>query len=521
MDCSHEPQKLYNESWGVVFALSLMGICTIFIYMVNISRFKFLPDSISAIIIGMLVGLMVRMMDVDNRHFIFIRANSIFLFFLPLILFESGYGLKKVSFFKNFPTILVFAVFGTIISAMVVGVGIYWMGLNGWVYQLSLLNSIVFGALLASTDPVATLAIFQALNVETTLYMLAFGESVINDAVSIVLFESILSQYYINQEHHSMAHFPVQFVFTFVSSIVIGVVCALFAALTFKHLHLRELSTSPLEISLMLVFSYMPYLLAASMRLSGIMAIFVGGVMMSHYTQWNLSDEARIVTASMFKTLAFAAETFLFAYIGLSAVTFEYTNAVPLALGGLALCLLGRALNIFPLSLIVNQFRSKRISYKVQFVLWFSGLRGIISFALALNVPGADHDVIAAATLIIVMLTIIIFGGGTVPVLRSLNMIKETKAEKDARSKQEQGTDPEDMDGGGSAHGAGSSGVQSKLLDPERSGTHTPNVRTPLKRTPTGKNWFERLDEKMFLPIFRHPDATHIASVEDDSDGDD
>jgi hypothetical protein len=108
-DCSHEPQKLYNESWGIVFALSLMGICTIFIYMVNISRFKYLPDSISAIIIGMLVGLMVRLMDVDNKHFIFIRANSIFLFFLPLILFESGYGLKKVSsvsFLKPFLTIL-------------------------------------------------------------------------------------------------------------------------------------------------------------------------------------------------------------------------------------------------------------------------------------------------------------------------------------------------------------------------------------------------------------------------------
>ena len=52
---------------GIVFALSLMGICTIFIYMVNISRFKFLPDSISAIMIGMLVGLMVRVMDVDNK----------------------------------------------------------------------------------------------------------------------------------------------------------------------------------------------------------------------------------------------------------------------------------------------------------------------------------------------------------------------------------------------------------------------------------------------------------------------
>ncbi|EKX35175.1 hypothetical protein GUITHDRAFT_118616 [Guillardia theta CCMP2712] len=267
IDCSHEPKKLYNESWGVVFALSLVGICTIFIYMINLSRFKFLPDSISAIMIGAIVGLMIRIMGVDNKHFIFIRANSIFLFFLPLILFESGYCLKKASFFRNFPTILVFAVFGTIISAMVVGAGTFWLGQQGLVYKLSFLNSIIYGALLASTDPVATLAIFQALKVDHTLYMLAFGESVINDAVSIVLFESILSQYYINQEHHSMAHFPVQFVFTFTASIVIGVTCALFAALTFKHLHLRELSSSPIEISLMLVFSYMPYLLAASMRL--------------------------------------------------------------------------------------------------------------------------------------------------------------------------------------------------------------------------------------------------------------
>ena len=82
--------------------------------------------------------------------------------------------------------------------------------------------------------------------------------------------------------------------------------------------------------------------------------------------QWNLSDEARIVTASMFKTLAFAAETFLFAYIGLSAVTFSYDNALALSMCAFALCLIGRALNIFPLSLIVNQFRSKKISMKVH-----------------------------------------------------------------------------------------------------------------------------------------------------------
>ena len=499
IDCSHEPKQLYTESWGVVFAMSMVGICTIFIYMINLSRFKFLPDSISAIMIGAVVGLFVRAMGVDNKHFIFIRANTIFLFFLPLILFESGYCLKKVSFFRNFPTILVFAVFGTIISAMVVGVGTFWLGQKGYIYELSFLNSIVYGALLASTDPVATLAIFQALKVDTTLYMIAFGESVINDAVSIVLFESVLSQYYINQEHHSMAHFPIQFVMTFSVSILIGVTCALFAALTFKHLHLRELSSSPLEISLMIVFSYMPYLLAASMRLSGIMAIFVGGIIMSHYTQWNLSDEARTVTAAMFKTLAFAAETFLFAYIGLSAVTISYTNAIQLALAGLGLIVIGRALNIFPLAFITNQFRTKKISFKVQFVLWFSGLRGIISFALALNVPGADHDVIAAATLLIVLATIIIFGGGTVPTLRALNMIEDKDKVYISKAANEREA--------GSLLRREDSDLHPKLYGSSKNLGGAPN-----------QNWFERLDEKVLLPLFRHADAQAIRSVEEDDE---
>jgi NhaP-type Na+/H+ or K+/H+ antiporter len=83
--------------------------------------------------------------------------------------------------------------------------------------------------------------------------------------------------------------------------------------------------------------------------------------------------------------MAFAAETFLFAYIGLSAVTFSYDNSVGLALGAFVLCLIGRVLNIVPLSLIVNQFRTSKISFTMQFVLWFAGLRGIIAFALAVQ----------------------------------------------------------------------------------------------------------------------------------------
>ncbi|KAJ1472464.1 Cation/H+ exchanger [Baffinella frigidus] len=310
---------------------------------------------------------------------------------------QSGYCLKKASFFRNFPTILVFAVFGTIISAMIVGVGTFWLGQKGIIYELSFLNSIVYGALLASTDPVATLAIFQALKVDETLYMLAFGESVINDAgCNVTRFSQLWAEFLGGGVTSTLYTTPILHVFGRNRKAALGgpVVLSQYYISTTPWPTSRS---SPLEISLMLVFSYMPYLLAASMRLSGIMAIFVGGIIMSHYTQWNLSEEARKVTAAMFKTLSFAAETFLFSYIGLSAV--DYTNSVQLAVAGLGLCLVGRALNIFPLAFITNQASfpplpqsiwAKRPTRptRVQFVLWFSGLRGIISFALALNVPG-------------------------------------------------------------------------------------------------------------------------------------
>ena len=82
-------------------------------------------------------------------------------------------------------SIVIFAIFGTIISALVVGGGVYLMGLADLVYPLNFVESFAFGSLISAVDPVATLAIFQALDVDPVLNMLVFGESILNDAVAI------------------------------------------------------------------------------------------------------------------------------------------------------------------------------------------------------------------------------------------------------------------------------------------------------------------------------------------------
>lgn len=96
------------------------------------------------------------------------------------------------NFFANIGSILLFAILGTTISALVVGGGVYLMGLADLVYRLNFVESFAFGSLISAVDPVATLAIFQALDVDPVLNMLVFGESILNDAVAIVLTSTVV-----------------------------------------------------------------------------------------------------------------------------------------------------------------------------------------------------------------------------------------------------------------------------------------------------------------------------------------
>ena len=84
------------------------------------------------------------------------------------------------------------------------------------------------------------------------------------------------------------------------------------------------------------------------------------------------------------------------------------------------LCLVGRALNIYPLSMVVNLFREHKISCEMMFIMWFSGLRGAIAYALALHLAfdKEKKKVIVTTTLIIVLFTTIAFGGSTMPILK-------------------------------------------------------------------------------------------------------
>ncbi|XP_071869871.1 na[+]/H[+] hydrogen exchanger 1 isoform X1 [Bombus fervidus] len=425
-------EEEHNSSMSIFFVLCVLALGILLIHLMLQTNFQYLPESVVIVFLGGAIGMIINLMSNQNianwRKEEAFSPTAFFLVLLPPIIFESGYNLHKGNFFQNIGSILVFAIFGTAISAFVIGAGIYLLGLAQVAYKLSFVESFAFGSLISAVDPVATVAIFHALEVDPVLNMLVFGESILNDAISIVLTTSVLESNNATTTSEAIILGLNRFCLMFFASAGIGVVFALISALLLKHVDLRK--NPSLEFGLMLVFTYAPYVLAEGIQLSGIMAILFNGIVMSHYTHFNLSTVTQITMQQTMRTLAFIAETCVFAYLGLALFSFRHRVEPALVIWSIVLCLIGRAANIFPLAFLVNRFREHQITRKMMFIMWFSGLRGAISYALSLHLDFSDETrhVIITTTLIIVLFTTLIFGGSTMPLLKFLRAEKKQKS---------------------------------------------------------------------------------------------
>ncbi|XP_022124736.2 sodium/hydrogen exchanger 8 [Pieris rapae] len=432
----------HNSSMAIFFVLCILALGILLIHLMLQTGFSYLPESVVIVFLGALIGMIINLMSIRNianwRKEEAFSPTAFFLVLLPPIIFESGYNLHKGNFFQNIVSILLFAIVGTAISAFVIGAGIYLLGLAQVVYKLSFVESFAFGSLISAVDPVATVAIFHALDVDPVLNMLVFGESILNDAVAIVLTTAVLdSNDPVMSTTDAILSAINRFWLMFFASAGIGVLFALISALLLKHVDLRK--NPSLEFGMMLVFTYAPYVLAEGINLSGIMAILFCGIVMSHYTHFNLSTVTQVTMQQTMRTLAFIAETCVFAYLGLAIFSFRHRVEPALVVWSIILSLIGRAANIFPLALLCNKFREHKITKKMMFIMWFSGLRGAISYALSLHLNFSDETrhVIITTTLIIVLFTTLFFGGSTMPLLKFLRANKKTKRPRSLRKPKE------------------------------------------------------------------------------------
>mmetsp|Transcript_12854 Transcript_12854/g.19951 ORF Transcript_12854/g.19951 Transcript_12854/m.19951 type:complete len:599 (+) Transcript_12854:125-1921(+) len=424
-----EEEHIFDAFAAVYLTITLIG-CLLFAYYVKQYRIYYLPESAGTLLVGIAVGGVARLYTSHLKLFEF-SPEVFFFILLPPIIFEAGYSLKRKHFFENFGAITMYAMLGTILSTFLVGLLCFYsakMGLVRDIDQENPMEALIFGALISAVDPVATLSIMgnPELQCDQLLYSLVFGESVLNDAVAIVLFKTFLAYYKPDGPDWRDAGIPsalLSFLSMTLLSILVGVVLGLVASFIYRH---SSLSDYPkLETSLLFCFCYLCYSTAEAIGLSGIMALFFNGIVMSHYNSYNLSEEALVASESIFATLATVTETIVFLYMGMGVFTGRFQNwDVLFSCLALLFCLLGRAINIFPLSWLANRCRRQenQIPMKMQCVLWFAGLRGAIAFALSENMPGPYKDTYATATLFICIFTTVVCGSFTERILSHFGM---------------------------------------------------------------------------------------------------
>jgi len=436
-----------QSSFAIFFIICVLFFSIILVYLLIKFHFHYLPESIGIVFLGAIIGGIFQILNylelADFQEEEMLSPTIFFLVMLPPIIFESGYSLHKGNFFANIGSICTYAVFGTAISAITIGSGLFVLGIADVVYPFTLRESLSFGALISAVDPVATLAIFSSIDVHPTLYMLVFGESVLNDAVAIVMCDSVINFDDTTSTAAAIGVGVGSFLLKFIVSSLIGVVFALALAVILKYVHLNRVPS--LEFCTVGLFAYGPYFLADGLNYSGIMAILASGIVMSHYAHFNLSPVTQITVQQTFRTFAFLAESCVFAYLGMAIFSFSHSFKPAFVIWTLILCLVGRAINIFPISVVVNKFREHQIDFKKQFIMWFSGLRGAIAFALAIHLPFPNDKrrVIVSTTLVIVLFSILFFGGSTMPLMNLLQNIDNPPEIKHKKLPQSEDSDSE------------------------------------------------------------------------------
>ncbi|CAK4066517.1 unnamed protein product [Aphanomyces euteiches] len=414
-----------------LFLVLLMSSIVVSNFCAHHLHWHFLPEAGATILVGVAGGVLCYLYNNTITHSLMIfDPNTFFIALLPPIIFNSGYTMKRRYFFDNIVPIVTYAIAGTTISSVTVGLIMYAVGQLAFSVKLSLAEALSFGALISATDTVSVLAIFQELRVDPTLFYLVFGESSLNDAVAIVLFGTF-SKFIGNV--YSSSYLPIailDFILIFVGSTLIGILFGVLSALLFKHFDFKGCLYH--EMGIYMMFAYLPFLIAAIFDLSGVVAILFTGITMKHYTANNLSDDGKEMCGRMFNAISYVSETTIFLNLGLAVFALPVGYHFKFIAWTLFACLAGRAAFVFPLSYLINYRRDaeRKVHPNQQVMIWFSGFRGALCFALALEWPNDKRSEVIATTMVVVLATLFIGGGLTVPMLNYLKIKQLTPAEE-------------------------------------------------------------------------------------------
>lgn len=397
------------------------------------SRFDLKIDvSESGIImaLGMVLGGFCHLFGGDlleNSSLVKFSPTIFFLALLPPILFNEGYHMRQAYFFGYIKEALLFAVVGTGITSVFQTLLTYYGPVAN---NLSFAECAAFGGVISATDTVGVLSVLSSLRVEPALFYLVFGESCLNDAVSLTIFE--IASEFIGSDYgmRAVGIGIADFVIILLGSCAIGYLVPCITAYGFNRIDLRGSVVS--ELGVYILMSYAPFLVAEIVGMSGIVSILIAGIATRSYAHRNLSSLIVQTQADFcYRLVSYLADNAVFLYMGTTVFSLK-SNLEAFRADFLFWTLFSCLLSRFGMVVILGGFVNimapcsnwNAIQLKHCIVMAWAGLRGAVAFAAAVTFSDefGNHGLVLTTTMGIIIISTYVLGPLTKPLIVLLKL---------------------------------------------------------------------------------------------------
>ncbi len=390
---------------GLLLIVSFVGIM--------VRRFR-IPYTAALVIVGIILSF-------QSSQEIELTSELILFLFLPPLLFEAAIHIDLRQLREDFSTISILAIIGVVLSMLVVG------GIVAVTTDIPIEIALVFGALIAATDPVSVVAIFRKLGAPKRLEILLESESLFNDGTAVVLYGLALEALVLGK--YNIVDGVLEFTIVSGGGLVIGLglgwVVSRLIAIVDDYL---------IETTLTTVLAFGAYIIAEQLHVSGVLAVVAAGLITGSIGERAMSPTSKIVVRNFWEYVAFLVNSVVFLLLGLQIEISSLLDSIMLGLIAVFAVLVARAIVIYGLARL-----GRAMPTNWRHVMFWGGLRGAIALALALSLPaamGEYRNTLTLMTFSVVLFTLLIQGVSMEPLLRRLGLLYRSDAQIEFEERQ-------------------------------------------------------------------------------------
>ncbi len=363
-------------------------------------KIKF-PYTISLVILGAILLFITKIFPfisfIENFT---LTPELLFYVFLPTLLFEAGYNIKATRLLENIRSISLLAVFGLLISASIIGVFLKYLILFLFSVDIPILITLLFGAIISATDPVAVIALFKEYGAPKRLTLIFEGESLFNDGTAVALFFVILALISEVGDKSLIYSIP-EALLIFATMIVSGVMFGLLMGFLFSKA-LKLTQSSNFQMTIMLLMAHSTFFLSelvnhqfetlgAKLHVSAIIATAVASIMMGNYGKYMIKPKIEKYSHMFWDYFAYIANSLVFIALGFLAIKLvEYPDYIKYAALAVVIVAFARFVSVY-LALLPLYKSKENLPNSWKLLLSWGSLRGALAITMALMLPDDLH----------------------------------------------------------------------------------------------------------------------------------